>query len=507
MMRSLLSLSLLVAVGCGGSTPPAQNPAPAPAKPQAGAPSTPDALGPRPLPGKPAAFLPRTPKTSTQEKLAFWVDERHVLPEVSLAIVLPHGSATDPRGRNGLAAFTGRMLEQGAGARSSVALAKAFESLGAQFSVEVYTDYTTLTLVVLSDKLDAAFALLADVLTKPRLLPADFARERERWKDELAASEKDPRSLFERNLLPLYFGISHPYGHARSGDHEGATKTTLADVKAFYAQHYIAAGATVVAVGDITPEAASKLVTTHLGAWQKSEPKALGLRGTSKRENAPLDPKTVYLLDRPGAPQSVVGFVADGVKSGDPSTPILGRVNAVLGGSFSSRLNQDLREERGITYGASSRFSWHADGGVFVANAAVVADKTGEGMRALDDDIAKYAKEGPTDEESERSRLLTRSDLVSTFESAASTVARLARNAGVGLPADLESSSSLARDKATRADLTMLARKAFGAGARRFVVGPKDVVTPQLVQAGYRVEAFVSPSAAPVAPPTSSNKK
>ena len=248
-------------------------------------------------------------------------------------------------------------------------------------------------------------------------------------------------------------------------------------------------------------------MATHLGAWQKTEPKALGLRGTPKPAKAPLDAKVVYLLDRPGAPQSVVGFVADGVKSSDPITPILGRVNAVLGGSFSSRLNQDLREERGITYGASSRFSWHADGGLFVANAAVVADKTGEGMRALDDDVAKFAKEGPTDEESERSRLLTRSDLVSTFESAASTVARLARNAGVGLPADLEAASSLARDKATRSDLANLARKAFGAGARRFVVGPKDVVTPQLVQAGYRVEAFVPPSVAPAPPAADGSRK
>lgn len=476
---------------CGG---PAATPATPTAAGRPALPSAADVLGTRPIPAAPAVFVPRAPQVRTQEKLTFWVDERHVVPGVSLAIVLPRGSAHDPEGRNGLAAFTAHMLEQGAGARNSVELAKAFESLGAQFSVDVYTDYTTLTLEVLSDKLDAAFALLADVLQKPKLAPADFTRERERWKDELAAADKDPRSLFERNLLPLHFGVDHSYGHAKMGDALGARKTTLADVKAFYGAHYQAAGATVIAVGDITLDGVAKLVTSHLGAWQKTTPAPAEMRATalsSQREEA----NVVYLLDRPGAPQSVVGWSTQGVRAGDPMTPVLSRVNAVLGGSFSSRLNQDLREERGITYGAGSRFSWHRYGGLFSASAAVVVDKTGEAMRALDDDIAKYAKEGPNDEESERSRLLSRSDLVESFESASRTVARLARNAGVGLPADLEGTAALARDKASKADLATLARKAFGGGAKRFVVGPKDVVTPQLSAAGYRVVAF--PSAAP----------
>lgn len=482
-------------VACGSPPEPAH--APAPSSASSAPPAAADVLGPRPVPASPAAFVPRAPKTTQQDSLAFWVDERHVVPEVSIALVFPHGSAADPAERFGLASFTGRMLEQGAGTRSSVALAKAFESLGAQFSVDVYTDYTTLTLVVLSDKLEPAFALLSDVLTKPRLLPADFARERERWKDELAAADKDPRSLFERNLLPLHFGAAHRYGHAKTGDLVGASKTTLADVKSFYASHYTAQGATLIAVGDVTSDTLSKLVAARLGTWQKSTaPAAPPPAAAAPAPKAPLDAKVVHLLDRPGAAQSVVGWIADGVRASDPVTPTLGRVNAVLGGSFSSRLNQDLREERGITYGASSRFSWHAGGGLFVANASVVVDKTGEGMRALDDDIAKYAKEGPSAEETERSRLLTRSDLVESFESAAHTVARLARNAGVGLSAEYEGPSAIARDKASRADLATLARKAFGAGARRFVVGPKAVVTPQLVAAGYRVEEVVLPAAA-----------
>ncbi len=503
-MIRVAGLATLLLLGCG--SPPVASRAPTTPQPASSAPARADVLGARPIPGSPAAFVPRAPRASQHESLAYWVDERHIVPEVSIALVFPHGSADDPEARHGLAAFTGRMLEQGAGTRNSVALAKAFESLGAQFSVDVYTDYTTITLVVLSDKLEPAFALLADVLVKPRLLAADFARERERWKDELAAADKDPRSLFERTLLPLHFGTTNPYGHAKVGDLAGAAKTTLSDVKSFYASHYTSRAATLVAVGDVTSETLSRLVSTRLGAWQKAPATAAAAAPVrAPVSKAPLDAKVVHLLDRPGSAQSVVGWIADGVKAGDPVTPALARVNAVLGGSFSSRLNQDLREERGITYGASSRFSWHAAGGVFVASAAVVVDKTGEGMRALDDDIAKYAKEGPSAEETERSRLLTRSDLVETFESAARTVARLARNAGVGLPADYEGPSALARDKATRADLATLARKAFGGGARRLVVGPKDVVTPQLVAAGYRVEEVVG--VAPSVPPSAQPKK
>jgi predicted Zn-dependent peptidase len=193
----------------------------------------------------------------------------------------------------------------------------------------------------------------------------------------------------------------------------------------------------------------------------------------------------VFVVDRPDAPQSVIAVARPGVSAFDEESSVLPRVNAALGGSFTSRLNQDLREEHGWSYGAHSRFSFARMRGVFVAQAAVHTEHTGEALQAMLADVGAMAKSGLTDEEVEKTKQLARAELVETFETVQSTAARLARDAGVGhAPNHAAAASKLA----SRADKNLLKKTAAQYldldTAVIVIVGPRAKIEPQLAKAG-----------------------
>ena len=193
----------------------------------------------------------------------------------------------------------------------------------------------------------------------------------------------------------------------------------------------------------------------------------------------------MVVVDRPDAPQSVLAVVRPGVAADDPEAPALVRINTALGGSFTSRLNQDLREEHGWSYGAHSRFSFNKRRGLFSAQAAVHTEHTGEALQAMLADVAALAHEGLTDEEVEKTRLIARGELVDAFESVEAAARRLARNAGVGLPADHEAKAATALDRATKDELRKLAAAHVDPkNAIVVIVGPRAKLQPQLEKMG-----------------------
>jgi predicted Zn-dependent peptidase len=195
------------------------------------------------------------------------------------------------------------------------------------------------------------------------------------------------------------------------------------------------------------------------------------------------------LVDRPDAPQSVVAMVRTGPAAASPDVPPLARVNDAIGGSFTSRLNQDLREKRGITYGAQSRFSVSRGQGMIVAWANVVTDKTGEALDALVGDLRDFAAHGPSDEEVERTRSQARAVLVGAYESVESIAGHLAADASLDLGAGYQAKAAVARDEAQAPLLAALAKKYYDpAGAILFVVGPRARVQPAIDKLGVPFE-------------------
>jgi len=478
----LVALGLLASCA-SAPAPPVAPPSPVATASQAPLAPPPDPLGPRPEPAMAAAFLPPTPQVFTATGgVTVWLLERHEVPLVACEIAVPTGAASDPGGKGGLAYATANMLDRGAGKRGAIEMAGALDALGARLGTDANADASFVSLTVLKQHLGEAFALFGDVVARPRLEPAELKRVKDLWNNELSQREKDPDATARVVFRAALFGAEHPYGHPWDGTPESARAVGLGDITRFYASAWRPDQATLVCAGDLTRAELEPLMAAAFGSWKSP--------GTKARP--PLVPPTpkgpwprVVLVDRPDAPQAVVAALRPGVAASNPLTPALIRVNAAIGGSFTSRLNQDLREQRGLTYGAQSRFSVSRGPGQVVAWADVATDKTGEALAAMLSDLHQFAVGGLTDDEVAKTRSHARADLVGAYESVEGIVGHLAADASLGLAADFEARASEARDAATKADLDGLARDYFAPeDAVLVVVGPRATVQPMLEKLG-----------------------
>ncbi len=480
-----LALVLLLSSGCASPpapvppAPPTPPSTPAPVKP---APAPVDALGARPRTSPPSPYVPPVPRVlRLSSGLTVWLLERHALPLVSLTLVVPHGSSSDPRGKAGLAHMTANMLDEGAGPRNALELARHFESLGATLRTGAYADYSVVQLSLLRRNLAAALPAYVDVIARPTFSRPDFARVKDLWLGALKARRSEPVEVAKVAQLVLHYGEDHPYGHPVDGTSRSAEGIGLDEVRAFHRSAYGPERSTLVIVGDVTPAEIPDRIEKAFAPFAGTKSAAL----PEPTFPEPRARKRLVVVDRPDAPQSVVSLVLPSVSGSDPEAPLLSRVNIALGGSFTSRLNQDLREERGISYGASSRLSFSRKSGMFVAHASVQTDKTGEAVGALLGDVMEYAKTGPTEEEAEKTRLVARADVVEAYEGAAAAAGRLARLAGTGLSPDHDARWAVVRDAADRARLTEIARKWLDSREGLIViVGPRAKVAPQLEKLG-----------------------
>jgi predicted Zn-dependent peptidase len=442
-----------------------------------------DPLGPRPETPAPAAFLPPTPEVfKATNGITVWLLERHQAPIVSCDLTIPSGASSDPKGKAGLAHVTAGMLDEGAGKLGAIELSRALDDLGARVRTDANADASFVSLTVLKHKLAAAFPLFADVVARPRFEPAEFARVRDLWVNELVAREKDPDATARVVYRVVLFGQDHPYGHPWDGTPQSAKSISLEDIKRAYAAAWRPDRATVVCVGDVTRAELVPLFDQAFGSWKApAAPPPAPL--------APPPPKgpwpRLVMVDRPDAPQSVVATLKTGLAATDPAEPALWRVNDAIGGSFSSRLNQDLREAHGYTYGARSRYSISRGTGQVVSWANVVTPKTGDALKAMLGDLATFAAGGLEGEEIERTRSQARGELVSVYESAEGIAGHLAADASLGLPPDWEAQASQKRDAAQKTELDALAKRFYDpADAIVVVVGPMAKVQPLIDAVG-----------------------
>lgn len=488
-VSSLLPFALLL-VACGGRD--ALRPVTARPLFDAAAPPpviavTPDALGPRPPLPPPAPFVPPVPIAYTRPNgLKVWLLERHALPLVSMQVVVPAGAAIDPEGKGGLALATANMLDEGAGARGPLEISRDIDRLGASLQTGAHADYAFASLTTLKKNLAPATAIWADVVSRPSFSPVEWKRVHELWTNDLRARQSEPDAVASVVAYRQVFG-AEPYGHPINGTLKSSAKVSLEDVKTFYRDAWRPDRATLIVVGDVTRAELDPLLDQVLAPWRAqafARPKA---GATVTPASAPAPARRVVVVDRPDAPQSVLALARRGVAAGDAEAPALVRVNTALGGSFTSRLNQSLREEHGFSYGARSRFSFTRAKGIFTAQAAVHTEHTGDALKAMIKDLEALAAAGLTDEEVEKTRLIARSELVESFESVEAAARRLARNAGVGLPPDHEPRNSLATDRATPEELKKAAAAHIDpSSAVIVIVGPRTKIQAQLEAIGIK---------------------
>jgi predicted Zn-dependent peptidase len=483
-VRGLFALTL---AACGGAeaarpAPPPPPSAPAVAAADAG-PS--DPLGARPPLGEPAPYTPPVPvQYRRPDGLTVWLLERHGLPLVSMEVVVPAGSADDPDGKGGLASTTANMLDEGAGKRGPLEVARDLDRLGAELRTGAFPDYGYAQLTVLKKNLGESAAIFGDVVGAPQLSAVEFKRVHDLWENELRARQSEPDAVASVVVTRKLYPAGHPYAHPIDGTLPSAAKVTLDDVKRFYKARWRPDRATCVVVGDVTRAELDGVLDRALAKWKAPstpppvEPSAVPPVEVSTK-------RRVIVVDRPDAPQSVIALARPGVAASDEEAAPLVRVNAALGGSFTSRLNQNLREEHGWSYGAKSRFSFGRMRASFVASASVYTDHTGDALKAMLADTEDLAKNGPSDEEVDKTKKLVHAELVEAFETVHAAAARLARAAGAGLPPDHEAKTSLRSAQADKALLKKVAASHLDvAGALVVIVGPRAQIEPQLKAIG-----------------------
>jgi predicted Zn-dependent peptidase len=443
-----------------------------------------DSIGSKPALVAPKPFTPPAPEVfQAPGGSTVWLSERHTLPVVSVMIAIPKGSAADPPRKPGLAYITASMLDEGAGSRGAVEISSAINDLGASIHVDVTADGSYATLTVLKKNFDQAFAILGDIVARPRFDAKEWKRVSDLWRSGLVKRADDPADVSRVVSAAVSYGPASPYGHPPEGLLRGANAIGLPDVKAFYSSIWRPDQATIAIAGDISKAEATQAITAALGSWKApAEPASAPI---APEGPAPKwTPPRLVIVDRPDAPQSVIAAVRAGVSASSSSAPLLELINTALGGSFTSRLNQNLREDHGWSYGARSAFTETRGRGVFVARAAVHTEATGDALKELYNELAKMAASGLTQDEHGKVLAQDRGELVQAYEAVQSVAARLGRLAMLGLPPTFDAQASRARQQATLKQLADLAGAVDPKTATIVVVGPRAVVEPKLKPLG-----------------------
>jgi zinc protease len=330
-----------------------------------------------PPPGPPAVVsFPAIARTRLATGLSVWSIHLPGTSIVSCQLVLPAGAADDPPDRFGLASVTADMLDEGAAGHDAVAIAKMLAQLGTALEVEVSADVTTIGFTALARSVGPALRIVADLVARPHLAEADLRRVRELRQSRLRQMRVTASAAADRALIEAVFG-AQPYGHGVLGTTRALEATSVDDVRAFHAARFGPETATLILGGDIEHASAVASAEAALADWKTGALVVPRRAAASSPDVAPPSgPPPIVLVDKPGAPQSAlrVGHLAP--PRATPAYHTLLALNALLGGQFSSRLNANLREARGITYGVRSGFEFRRMAGSFACDTSVQADAT-----------------------------------------------------------------------------------------------------------------------------------
>jgi len=326
----------------------------------------PDRAAPPPVGPPPSFTMAPVQHFTLSNGLPVVLLEKHQVPLVQMNLVIKSGAVDEPAGKTGVASLVAAMLTDGAGARDALAFADAVDYLGASLEGESGLHTSSVSLNVPVTKLDTALALMADAALRPAFPEEELKRhQKERlnqllsWRDEARAQAS---IMFARTL----YGKDHPYGRTQIGDEKAIRGVMVTDLRNYHGTYYRPNNAVMVVVGDVTETMLRPRLEAAFGGWQKGTVPVNSLPAAAQ-----VQKRTVTLVDKPGAPQSEIRIGCIGVPRMTDDYYALMVMNTILGGSFTSRLNQNLRETHGYTYGAGSRFDFRKSAGPFLASSAV----------------------------------------------------------------------------------------------------------------------------------------
>lgn len=398
------------------------------------------------------------------------------VPLVSLELVARAGGQYDPPHKSGLATFTASLLDEGSARRDALELAAWVERLGGYLYSAADWDSGYLAVALLSQHTAAGLDLLAEVALTPTFPENEIERIRKQRSAELLRRGYDPSSQADDKLNEVIYAGT-PYAWPLLGQQDSLDSLVRDDVAAFYESHYPLAGATVIASGDIDPEAMIREIERTLAPRPGQEPAPSG----PDIRPVPLDGVTIHVVDRPGASQTELRLGHAGVRRTDPDYLALTVLNMLLGGKFTSRINLNLRERHGYTYGASSRFTGRLGPGPFIVDAAVSTASTGAAAREVLGELRRIREDLVEPHEMDETVSYMMGVYPYTLQTIGDVTKRLEVLAVYGLPDDYYEGYSERLAAATREQLLAAAQRHIDPDRIAIVaVGPADEVVPQL---------------------------
>ncbi|MEZ5291239.1 MAG: pitrilysin family protein [Vicinamibacterales bacterium] len=415
----------------------------------------PDRSAPPPLGPAPSLTLPTVHKETLPNGLRVWVLEHHEVPIVQANLVVLSGAGGDVPGQFGAASMTAAMLDEGAAGTSALALADEVEFLGARLSTSASFDASAVRLSTPAARLDESLALMAAVALTPDFPAQELDRLRTERLTALLQARDDPASLIGLAFPRLLYGSEHRYGTSAGGTEATLTSLGVAELQTFHRAHYRPDNAVLIVVGDTTGPQLRPLVDRHFGAWKAEGPRPAPL----PVRTAPQPGKRqIFLVDKPGAAQSQIRIGLVGVPRSTPDYAALDVLNTMLGGSFTSRLNQNLREKHGYSYGAASVFDMRRSAGPFFATAGVQTDKTAPALREFFNELNGMLKPIPADE-LQKTKNYAALSFPREFETTGQLAAKLEALAVYDLPDDLYAKYVPAVQAVTAADVARVAKQ------------------------------------------------
>jgi len=434
------------------------------------------AKAPKPGP-EPAAPLPVIERAELPNGLVLLVHARHDLPYVFVDAVVAAGDDAQPPGKEGLASLTAEMLQTGTAARDAQRIADDAALLGADLQSDSASDSTHVELGALKPDLARAVELVGDLVTHPSFPVDELEKARARRLSQILERADDPAEAIRDVMAAVAYGEGHPYAPPHFGTAESVGKLTRADLVGFYQARYRPGGAAIVFVGDVTLAEARQLVERGpLGAWPRAQ-------ATPIVPAQPAKPpvRGIVLVDKAGAPQSEMGFVLLTAPATDADHAALDLADACLGRTFSSRLNLNLREEHGYSYGAFSNIRWQRGPSLWLSRAAIRTDVTLPAIGEIRNELRKLAADPPSDAELSVARAQLIHGVVGEFETTREAAGAIGDLFILGLPLDWFQKYAAAVGKLTRDEVARAIRKhLLPERAAIVVIGDRSRIEPAL---------------------------
>lgn len=471
--RTLTTVAGLAALAACSGAPVVTTSAPAPPAPVVAAPI--DLAKPPVLGAPPALRVPPITTRQLPNGLRIVVVEQHELPIADVILQIRTGGEADPANHTGTAALTSALLTEGTTSRSALQIADQAAYLGVRVGASSGWEQSTVSLHAPTAQLDSALALFADIALHPAFPAPDLERVRKVRLTALQQLRDRGPAIADRAYATALYGEQHPYGRPLAGTEASIAAISRADLHTFYDSYYRPNNATLLVVGDVKPDDVERRAQALFGGWTRADVPV----PTNATAQAPKA-TTLVLIDKPGAAQSSFRLGGIGAPRSTRDYFALQVLNTILGGSFTSRLNQNLRETKGYTYGAGSGFSMRRLPGPFTASAEIVSAKTDSALIEFTRELRAIRDTVPSDELAKAKRYL-QLGLPEDFETTGSIAGQMLPLITYGIPLDFYNTAVQSIGAVTQADVQRVARQYVDPDHLTLViVGDRKTIEPGL---------------------------